>query len=79
MHSTMNGIFHFSYFDPDNPTSGLTVIGLPRPRCAETWAAAVHWKCVAQGEDAHFRWGNSFAKRLRRKIEKDIGRFKILV
>jgi hypothetical protein len=26
----MNSIFHFSYFDPDYPTSGLTVTKLAR-------------------------------------------------
>jgi hypothetical protein len=28
MYSTVSGIFHFSYFDPDYPTSELTVTGL---------------------------------------------------
>jgi hypothetical protein len=30
MYSTVNKIFHFSYFDPDYPTSGVNVIGLAR-------------------------------------------------
>jgi hypothetical protein len=33
MHSTVNSIFHVSYFDPDYPTDGLTVTGLERAYC----------------------------------------------
>jgi hypothetical protein len=29
----VNSIFHFSYFDPDYPTVGLTVTGLARVYC----------------------------------------------
>jgi hypothetical protein len=30
MYSTVNSIFHVSYFDPDYPTCGLTVTGFVR-------------------------------------------------
>jgi hypothetical protein len=30
MYSAVNGIFHFSYFDPDYATFVLTVVGLAR-------------------------------------------------
>jgi hypothetical protein len=30
MFSTVNRMFHFSYFDPDYPTFGLTVTGSAR-------------------------------------------------
>jgi hypothetical protein len=30
VYSTVKRIFHFSYFDPDCPTPGLTVTGLAR-------------------------------------------------
>jgi hypothetical protein len=34
MSSTVNSIFHFSYFDPDYPTSGLTVTAVARIYCS---------------------------------------------
>jgi hypothetical protein len=34
MYSTVNSIFHFSNFDPDYPTSGLTVTGLTKIYCS---------------------------------------------
>jgi hypothetical protein len=42
MNSTVNRIFHFSYFDPDYPTSGLTVTGLASVYCTFilTWLTA---------------------------------------
>jgi hypothetical protein len=33
MYSTVNSIFYFSCFNPDYPTSGLTLTGLARVYC----------------------------------------------
>jgi hypothetical protein len=37
MYSTVDNIFHFSYFDPDYPTSELTVTGLGRVYSTRTY------------------------------------------
>jgi hypothetical protein len=45
MYSTVNRIFHFSYFDLDYPKSGLTVTGFARVYCT-TVALSVEAGCA---------------------------------
>jgi hypothetical protein len=66
MYSTVNRIFfHFSYFEPDYLTSGLTVTGLVRVYCscnylmllfAELWRQPLMLRCLLPTNCRMKRW-----------------------